>query len=166
MKRLILVRHAKTEQLGFGSTKTDYQRELKPRGFEDSELIAQKLVKMNIKPDWILSSSAKRAKQTAKHIAKHIDYDSEQIEFQRFLYDGYTTTEFLNALEKYDAYETVMVVAHNPEIAMMAINLSDGDFYHFPTCATTAITFEVDNWAEVNAREGKPEWFIYPSMFK
>nr|WP_321410708.1 histidine phosphatase family protein [uncultured Carboxylicivirga sp.] len=166
MKRLILVRHAKTEQLDFGSTKTDYQRELKSRGFDDSEIIAQKLNKMGVMPDWILSSSAKRAKQTAKHIAKHIHYNEEQIEFQRFIYDGYTTSEFLGFLEKYDNYETVMVVGHNPEIAMLGINLSDGDYYHFPTCATTSITFDVESWADINAREGKPEWFIYPGMFK
>ena len=167
MKRLILVRHAKTEQLDYGSSKTDYQRELKPRGYQDSKLISEKLIKMGIKPDLILSSSAKRAKQTAKLIAQHLDYDEEQIELQRFIYDGYTTSEFLSFLEKYnDQHETIMVVGHNPEIAMMAINLSDGDFYHFPTCSTTAITFDVDNWTEINVREGKPEWFIYPSMFK
>ena len=74
---MIFVRHAKTEQLDYGSTKTDYQRELKPRGYKDSEIIAEKLIKMSVQPDWILSSSAKRAKQTAKHIAKHIDFDPE-----------------------------------------------------------------------------------------
>ncbi|MBS2098636.1 SixA phosphatase family protein [Carboxylicivirga linearis] len=166
MKRLIFVRHAKTEQLDYGSTKTDYQRELKPRGFKDSEIISEKLIKMNAFPDYILSSSAKRAKQTAKHIAKHIDFDTEQIDYQRFIYDGYTTTEFLTFLEKFNQHETIMVVGHNPEIAMIAMNLSDGDYYHFPTCAATAITFDAENWSDVNAREGKPEWFIYPSMFK
>ncbi len=166
MKRLILVRHAKTEQLDYHSVKTDYQRELKPRGYADSKLIAEKLVKMGIKPDLIVSSSAKRAKQTAKLFAQQLQYDPELIDYHRFIYDGYTTSEFLGFLEQFGQnHETIMVVGHNPEIAMLAINLSEGDYYHFPTCATTAINFNTDDWKAINAREGKPEWFIYPSMF-
>lgn len=167
MKRLILVRHAKTEQLDYNSSKTDFQRKLKSRGHSDSKLISKKLVKMGVKPDLILSSTAQRAKQTAQLMAENLAYDQEKIEYQQFIYDGYTTSEFLGFLEKYSGnHETIMIVGHNPEIAMLAINLTEGDYYHFPTCATTAIKFETDDWTNINAREGKPEWFIYPSMFK
>lgn len=163
MKRLILVRHAKTEQLDYRSTKSDFERCLKPRGHSDSILVADELIKKGLKPDLILSSSAQRAMQTAQIIAKHMGYDAEP-ELHRFLYDGYTTAEILGFLERYEKYDTIMIVAHNPEIAMLAINLASGDYYHFPTSATASITFDVDSWSKVNAREGQPEWFVYPSM--
>ncbi len=167
MKTLVVIRHAKTEQLNYGSTKTDYQRELKPRGFKDCQIIANQLSNLRIKPDLVLSSSAKRAKQTAQLLSEHLNYDRESIEYQRFIYDGYTTSEFIDWLSKYGKdHDTLFVVGHNPEIAMLAINLTNDDLFHFPTCATAVINFEVDNWKNIAAREGKVKNFIYPSLLK
>ena len=168
MKTLILVRHAKTEQLSYNSTKTDFERELKPRGFSDTELICDDLIEKDIKPDLLISSTAVRAKQTADIIADNLGIDRKKIVRERFIYDGYTTSEFIGYLSQYNnEYNTIMVVGHNPEIAMMAINLTDDDEYlHFPTTATIAISFEADTWENVNARDGKKQWLITPRMFK
>lgn len=167
MKTIVIIRHAKTEQLDYGSSKTDYQRELKPRGHKDCGHIARQLTKLGISPNLIISSSAKRAKQTAQLLAQHLDYDKESIEYQRFIYDGYTTSEFIDWLSKYNTeHDTLFVVGHNPEIAMLAINLTNDDLYHFPTCATAVISFNVENWSAISAREGKVEHFIYPSLLK
>ena len=59
-----------------------------------------------------------------------------------------------------------MIVGHNPEIAMMAINFTDSDYLHFPTTGTIGISFDVDNWQDINAREGKIAWFISPRIIK
>lgn len=168
MKTLILVRHAKTEQLSYGSSKTDFERELKPRGYNDTEIISDDLIIREIKPDLIISSNAIRAKQTADLIAKKLNIGKENVIHERFIYDGYTTSEFLSYLAQFkNGYQTIMVVGHNPEIAMMAINMTNsGDYMHFPTTATLAISFDVDSWDEINARDGKKEWLITPKMLK
>lgn len=165
MKTIILVRHAKTEPMDIGIT--DYERQLKPRGYKDSEIIVNQLKEMGIRPDLILSSPASRAKQTAQIFAKGLQYDEDKIEYQKFIYDGYTSAEFIDFLGKYDrSNDTIIVMGHNPEIAMMAINLTDGNYFHFPTAAATGISYNIDSWKEMMVREGKTEWFIYPKMFK
>lgn len=165
MKTIILIRHAKTEPLNMGIT--DYERQLKPRGYRDSELVVNEMNKRGIQPDLIISSPASRAKQTTQIFAKALHYDETKIEYQKFIYDGYTSAEFIDYLGQYGkSNDTIMVVGHNPEIAMMAINLTDGNYFHFPTTAATAISYDIENWEDMMVREGKTEWFIYPKMFK
>ncbi len=165
MKTIILIRHAKTEPLNMGIT--DYERQLKPRGYRDAELVVNELKKRGIHPNLIISSPASRARQTAQIFAKELHYDETQIEYQKFIYDGYTSAEFIDFLSQYGkSHETIVVVGHNPEIAMMAINLTDGNYFHFPTTAATAISYDIDSWDQMMVREGKTEWFIFPKMFK
>ncbi len=167
MKTIILVRHAKTEQLGYMSSKSDFERELKPRGYTDTKLITSDMNKRGIKPDLIVTSKAARATQTAELMAQDFGIEKSELVRKQFIYDGYTTSEFIDFLGQYqELNDSIMVVGHNPEIAMMAINLSGSDYLHFPTAATIAISFDTNNWNEINVREGKIEWFITPKDFK
>ncbi|MCU4156927.1 histidine phosphatase family protein [Carboxylicivirga sp. A043] len=167
MKTLILVRHAKTEQLGYMSSKSDFERSLKPRGYNDTKLVAKDMISRKIRPNLLISSKAMRAKQTARLFAEQLDIDKQDIVLEQFLYDGYTTSELLSYLEQFGAlHDNIMIVGHNPEIAMTAISLTDSDYLHFPTTGTIAISFNVDSWEDINAREGKIEWFVAPKMFK
>ncbi len=165
MKKLILIRHAKTETVVAGQN--DFLRVLKPRGTSDALLMAEKLKEHSIKPDLIVSSPAKRAEQTALLFAQAFHYPIEKIDRQQFIYDGYTSGEFVAFLNQQpDDCEQILVIGHNPEIAMLAINLTDGNFFHFPTTATVVINFDTDSWKNANSREGKTELFIYPKQFK
>ncbi len=164
MKRLILVRHAKTEHQNYDR---DFDRKLISRGKNDAAIIAEQLKNKNIIPDYFICSPATRAKQTAEIFARTLGYPEEDIDNQLFLYEGYTTSEFLNFISRLDDnYNTVIVVAHNPDIAMLASAVSDEDFYHFPTTATAVIDFDTDKWERINAREGKVSLFLYPRIFK
>ncbi len=165
MKRLILVRHSKAEeQLG---SQDDKDRNLKSRGRSDARLIAEKLLEEGIKPGLIISSSARRAMQTAQIIADSFGYTKDKINYHDFIYDGYTSGEFVTFISKMPNHiDQILVVGHNPEIAMLAINLTGGNFFHFPTTATVVIRFNIDDWKNANSREGKSEMFLYPKMLK
>ncbi len=165
MLTLILVRHAKTEQLSYNSAESDFERELKPRGYKDTQLIAKEFIEKGIKPNVIISSKAIRADQTAVVLAKELGIKS--IVREQFIYDGYTTAEFIQYLGQYSNKDAViMVVGHNPEIAMLAINLSGSNYLHFPTTGSAAISFDVENWKDINAREGQLQWLITPKKQK
>ena len=167
MKTLLLTRHAKTEQLGYMSSKSDFDRALITRGIHDAKFVAQDILQRHSKPDLLITSKAKRAKQTAHIIADIFDIEKVAVVQEQFLYDGYTTSELIDYLSQYqDNYDSIMIVGHNPEIAMTAITLTDSSYLHFPTTGTMAISFEVDNWEDIRAREGKIEWFISPKMLK
>lgn len=167
MKTLYIVRHAKTEQLDFMSDKPDFERALKPRGHSDTKLIADELIKRSLKPNVIVSSTATRAMQTSELFAKQFNIDKNKIITEQFIYDGYTTSDFIQYINRFESkYDSIMVVGHNPEIAMMAINLCNSDYYDFPTTATVVINFDVDNWKDINARAGKLELFLTPKHLK
>jgi len=166
MLTLILVRHAKTEQLAYNSLKSDFERELKPRGYSDTELVADQLLSKDIVPDLLITSKATRANQTANILAEKLGIAKPDIIGEQFIYDGYTTSQFISYLNQFENQRCIMVVGHNPEIAMMAINLSGSDYLDFPTTATIGITFDAKSWKDINAREGQIAWFITPKMLK
>ncbi len=166
MKKIILVRHAKTEQL-LDYNKSDFDRKLLPRGHKDSTLIADQLKNKGYLPDLYITSSAKRARQTAELFALILGHDTDNIKKEQFIYDGYTTSDMLSYVEKFDDnINTIIIFGHNPDIASFTINLINEDIWHFPTSCTTVIRFEVDSWKDVKAREGKIELYLYPKMLK
>ena len=132
MKRLFLVRHAKTEIIRRDCT--DFQRNLKKRGINDSTLIANQLLLKETRPDLIISSTANRAIQTARLFADILKYQQESIIQLEELYDGFTTHEFLAILDRYGKEnESIMIFGHNPSIEYLAFNLSMNFYEYVPT---------------------------------
>lgn len=165
MKRIILIRHSKATPLGQGQT--DFSRSLKPRGHTDARLIADYLTSKEIRPQLIVSSPAQRANQTARIIASVMEYPLDAIRHEHFIYEGYTSGEFISYINRQDdALDTILVVGHNPEIAMLSINLTNGNFFHFPTTATVVVRFNCNTWQEVQSREGTTELFTYPEELR
>jgi len=165
MKRLILVRHAKTEVIRYDIT--DFQRNLKERGINDSKLIANKLFLKNIIPDLLISSPANRAIETTLLFAEILNYPTEMIIQLDELYDGYTTQEFLELLNQLgEDHETVMIVGHNPSIEYLAFNLTDEFYGNVPTCTVIGIDFKVDKWSDIEVRTGKLAFYEYPRKYK
>ncbi|TLX72854.1 phosphoglycerate mutase [Labilibacter sediminis] len=166
MKRLILVRHAKTEQI-YDYSKSDFDRKLLPRGHKDSAIVANQLKQKGLSPDLFVTSKAKRALETAEIYANILDFPPEDIQKEQFIYDGYTTSQMIDFIGGFDNNkETAIIFGHNPNIASFIVNLIPEDLWHFPTSCTTVINFNVENWDEIEAREGKMELYIYPKMFK
>ena len=165
MKRLILVRHAKTEPLS--DVGTDFNRALKKRGYKDSELVANDLKMKGYIPDVIISSPATRALQTATKFADIFSIKESNIRQADFIYHGDTVSGMLSGIASLaqDA-DTVMVVGHNPDIAMLSIQLTRDDLYHFPTTASTVIDFSISDWNEMIDVIGRLEYFVYPKELK
>jgi phosphohistidine phosphatase len=165
MKRLILVRHAKTEVIRYDIS--DYQRSLVNRGINDSKLIANKLFLKNTIPDLIISSPANRAIETTLLFANILQYPIDLIEQIDDLYDGFTTHEFLGLLDQLGKEnDTIMVVGHNPSIEYLAFNLTEEFYNAVPTCTVIGIDFQVEEWSEIEVRTGKLAFYEYPKKYK
>ncbi len=163
MKRIILVRHSKAEHYNFDVT--DFERSLTKRGKRDAAIVAEQLKNSDVIPDYFICSKAKRARQTSSVFAEIMNFPEEKINRQQFLYNGYTTNDFLNFISTINnEHRTIIVFAHNPDIAALASSLSKEDFYHFPTTATAVLEFDTDKWDRINAREGKVHLFLYPNQ--
>ncbi len=165
MKRLILVRHAKTEPLTDAAS--DFERKLKRRGINDAALVARDLKSRAYVPEVLISSPAKRAIQTAHVFAEAYGIPLDDIKQAMFVYDGDTTARMLDAIAGLAGNaDTVMVVGHNPDMATLSMLLSREDFYHFPTGACTVITFSITDWQDMNVGQGRSEYFVYPKSLK
>lgn len=111
MKRLILMRHAKTEPWNEGVR--DRDRMLTPRGHGDSEAIAVALQQAGWAPDVALVSTARRTRETWRHLS--LVFPECELKLSDELYlAGIPAIEELISEEDKGGAQTVIVVGHNP----------------------------------------------------
>jgi len=153
MKRVIIIRHAKTIQHGYDQ---DFDRTLTERGEENADQISSEMVKIGITPDLIISSPSVRTTQTTKIYARNFGYPTVNVRYEKKLYSGMLTTVFLQLLRELDdRHTTVMVVGHNPTVYFYLELLLPDFSLNVPTCSTVIIDFDIDNWSELRERSGK-----------
>ncbi len=153
MKQLILVRHAKTIQHGYDQ---DYDRTLTDRGVENAERISLELVKSRINPDLIISSPAVRTTQTTRIFAASCGYHAGSVRYEKKLYSGMQTSNFIRMLNEVDdKHTTVMVVGHNPTVYNFLDALLPDFSLDVPTCSTVVIEFDIEQWAFLGDHSGR-----------
>lgn len=158
MKKLILVRHAKSD---WGDVSlSDHNRLLNERGLQAAPMMGQRLLSKQIIPDLIVSSTAYRATATAKLMAAELEC-LDKITSNANIYEAGTQTlqEIIRRLD--DAYDQVMLVGHNPGFSMLVNELQKQEFIPgMPTCATAVLSFDVEHWADV--KQGELLDYDYP----
>jgi phosphohistidine phosphatase len=160
MKRVVIVRHAKSDPFGYDD---DYHRDLTERGISDAMKISSRLKELRVIPDQVIASPATRTMHTASIYCKKLGIETNSIHQKEVLYGGLTTQSFIGILHELpvDA-QTVFVFGHNPTVHSLVYNLVDAFHSDMPTCATVVIDFDVDNWKDVSARKGKVAFQITP----
>lgn len=160
MKNLVVVRHAKSSW--DEPALSDIDRPLNHRGKRDAPLMGGILQARGLVPDRILSSPAKRARKTARLIAKEIGYDAEAIDIRDSLYmDGVPALmALIQGLN--DAWERVYLIGHNPDLTELVNRLTDENIENVPTCGIASIEFDVDSWLHIMVGSGRLALFDYP----
>ncbi len=160
MKRIILVRHAKSSWKN--ADLSDFDRPLNDRGKGDLVTMGERLKEYGYLPDIILSSSARRASDTAIGMGQAIDYAKDKIEFTEELYmaNEYDFYQLLH--NSSDENETIMIVSHNPGITFFINHVSDAFIDNIPTLGVGIVEFDIAQWKDVAAGSGKLIKFDYP----
>ncbi len=118
MKRLILMRHAKTEPWSEGIDECG--RALIPQGHGDAKRMAEELVALGWSPERILVSSARRARETCAEVAAVVS--GEKVRPMESLY--LTGLRGLaEAVSQNDRAATLMVIGHNPGLHDFALSI-------------------------------------------
>ncbi|HEX7881922.1 MAG TPA: histidine phosphatase family protein [Afipia sp.] len=171
MRRLILLRHAKTER--DAPSGKDQDRRLDERGRIDSVEIGRWLTLENYQPDLVLASTATRTQQTWDLLRPTIP--RARVRHLPELY-GANTSGLLKAV--HDAAATdpqcLMILAHNPglhELALALIAGGDAAGRHalaanLPTAGVVVIDFKINDWADVGFRSGRLERFASPKLVR
>ncbi|MGC9346928.1 MAG: SixA phosphatase family protein [Anaerolineae bacterium] len=145
MKTLLILRHAKSSWKH--TDIPDHDRPLKKRGKRDAPRMGRLLVELDLVPQLILSSTAKRARTTAKLVARACDYQGE-IRLEHALYQAGPMGHIrvLQGLD--DAYGRVMVIGHNPGLEVL-LEVLTGTSEWLPTAALAQVRLPVASWSDV-----------------
>ncbi len=162
MKRtLVLIRHAKSSWAN--PLQSDFERPLNDRGKEEAPAMGEKLKKMGIIPDLIISSSAKRTRQTAKRIARETGYDVDDIKWEEKLYHCIPSVfeEIIYGIS--DKIRTVFIIAHNPGISEFVNHLSpDFSIDNMPACGMVGVEVDIAEWNNYSIAKRKVIFYEYP----
>lgn len=144
MKTLTILRHGKSGRNDVGLS--DYERPLSPRGEADAPLMADRITDAGIRPSLIMSSPAARAWATAKLVARTISYPVEFLQREDRLYLA-SLDKLLDVMAEQDAaFNSIVVVGHNPGLTELANYLLPGVTDSIPTCGIVSLNIETDTW--------------------
>lgn len=150
MTTLILVRHAKSD---WGSPALDdHDRPLNERGMRDAPAMAERLAATGVTVERILASTALRARTTAAAFGTALGLEPD---LRDELY-GASARALLNAASGSGA-RSVLVVAHDPGMTVLAERLSNGGIGGMPTCAVATFMWRTDDWDVATATD-PDEW--------
>lgn len=146
MKKLYLIRHAKSDWTG---NLSDYNRPLNKRGLKDAPIMGKRIFQLYNKPDYIISSGAKRALHTAKLFAESCNYNTKDILIEDDLYHASDHT-IINLIKSIpDDYSNVCIFSHNPGISEAVTKLTER-YLFLKTCCVVIIEDNIDKWKEIN----------------
>ena len=164
MKRLILLRHAKTEATNRGG---DHARELVQRGRDDAALICAFLQSHELLPDHVLCSDAARTRQTLASVQPALASNAE-VAFSSRLYLAEAETLIHEIWSVPDSIQTLLLIGHNPGLHELAYGMTgqaprqlrSALMGNFPTAAMAVLAFDVPAWSAIAAGGGTLERFV------
>lgn len=165
MRRLILLRHAKSDR---PAGVADHERPLNDRGRRAAPSVGARLAEEGLRPDLALVSTATRTRETWEAISAALG--APETRWQREIYEAPANRILRVIRDAPDSAWTVIVVGHNPGLGELATELAgDGARaarnrlgLEFPTAAYVVIDFDTDRWADIAPGQGRLDRFVRP----
>jgi phosphohistidine phosphatase len=165
MKTLHLLRHAKSSWKD--PALEDHERPLSKRGRSAAKAMAKYMERTEIAPDFVLCSTAVRARQTLNPIAKRLR--PAKVVFENAIYEVPQRRLWMYLWALPEHAEIVLVVGHNPGLHDLALALTDpGSRNHallpegkFPTGALATFSFD-GRWGDLRPDSAQLVSFIQP----
>ncbi|KAB1074690.1 SixA phosphatase family protein [Methylobacterium planeticum] len=165
MRRLILLRHAKSDR---PAGVADLERPLNPRGREAAPRMGAYLAAEGLVPDHVVVSPARRTRETwdlvegALGAIPHASVDA--------VYEAPASALHRVLRETPAEARSLLLVGHNPGLQDLALKLVRSGPREamarlrtgFPTAALAVIDFEAAAWSEIGWGEGRLERFVTP----
>jgi phosphohistidine phosphatase len=152
MKTLFLLRHAKSSWTQ--PELHDHDRPLNKRGKKEAPKVGNYMKDNDLIPDLILSSTARRAHDTARAVAEESGF-SGQVDLYQDLYLSDTSCylDILRCLP--DDANRVLVVGHNPDLEELLTLLTDVT-QHLTTASLAQVDLPITSWQELSeATDGR-----------
>ena len=169
MRRLFLIRHAKTEPQ---SGMPDAERRLLPRGHADAARLAEWFRKNRQSADALVHSTAVRAIETADALAQGWLPQAPRI-VKAELYAAPWRVILGSVRDFPDTTQSAAIVAHNPGMFELA-NILTGSgepaartrlMEGLPTCGCAVLDFSLASWTKLETGSGRLSLFLTPDNF-
>lgn len=159
MKRLVLIRHAKSS---WEFNLNDIERPLSKRGINDANLMTKIFKELSINVQHIYSSNSTRTLQTSEIFIENLKLSKIPFDKSIELYDfsGLKVESFIKKIDS--NLNSVMIFSHNNSCTNLLEKFT-GNYKHVPTCGILIFDFDVSLWCEIN--KGKCDSY-FPKQFK
>ena len=152
MKRLTLMRHGDAQWKD--PDVADFARPLNRRGTGEAEAIARRLSELQLIPDLIITSPARRAAQTAETVTRELALLARSLQYEEVLYLAGAPEILKLARAIGPRVAHLMIVGHNPGISEAANLLApSAEMSGLGTAAFCSITFDTELWIEVGPKK-------------
>lgn len=167
MRRLLLLRHAKSERSLPG--RRDLDRVLAPRGKEDALKLGAYMAHHALAPEKAIVSTAARARETWKLVAAAFTA-VPPVAYDERIY-GAAAPAILSVIKECSPeVQTLLIVGHNPGLQeLAALLIASGDIEarqrlneKLPTAGFAVIDFALDEWARLHPHSGRLDHFVSP----
>lgn len=169
MKTMLFMRHGKSDwQAGYGA---DHERPLAERGETSARAMGRALAAAGYLPDFVLSSTAVRARTTAELALAAMAQGGLAVptRHDRGLYEGGALRVIDLVRETPDAeggvqIDTQLVAGHEPTWSDSVSRLIGGGELRFVTAAVACVGCDVDRWTHVRPGACELLWFLTPKL--
>ena len=171
MKTILILRHGKSDWSDLSLA--DFDRPLAKRGRKDAPRMGQVLALFDCVPDRILSSPARRARQTAERVAEACGYKKSLYLADSFY--GGSSEDLIIALRRLpDKIERPMLIGHNPTLEETAADLLSPPRQRWyqewsiriPTAGLICLDVNIMSWAALEPGDAVLRWFLIPRLVK
>ena len=158
MKTLLILRHAKSSWDNPDSS--DFDRPLNQRGLQTAPFVGNSMREKNLRVDLILSSPARRARETTMLVSEAAGFEAE-IRYDERIYEASPITLLHLLAETENEFDGVLLVGHNPGLEGL-IKILTGGVVSMPTAALAEIALDIDYWNKIAADIGKLNSVVRP----
>ena len=158
MKTLFLLRHAKSSWVD--DNLSDFDRPLNKQGLEIIPRVGENIFDGKFQIDQILSSPAKRAKQTAILVREAAQLKAD-IKYDERIYEAspHRLLDVVSGTE--EANTSVLLVGHNPGLEGF-IKILTGEIQSMQTGTLAVIDLKIEQWSELGIGSGFVRKMINP----
>lgn len=146
----------------------DHERPLSKHGRNAAEIISDYIAEHGLVPDYILCSTAVRARETLDVLLSRLGSLQPEIVLEPALYLA-TPTAMLGIIrETARSVRHLMIIGHNPGLHALALDLTGSGLRRditsmavkFPSGALAVLTFEENDWTEIRPAAGRLVQFV------
>ena len=163
MKKLTLIRNAKSDLRD--TSLEDFERSLSSKWEKQLKQVWKILKKLNLKFDYIICSTSKRAVLTYEWLMKEYDKMKKiPTIFAHEIYDFHEwwTKEIIDIIKKLeDNIDSFVIIWHNPLFEELVKKLTTVSGFSIPTLWIVQIHFKIDSWEDI-LEKGEIKLFISP----